>query len=486
MSHLNPGTQLFFFSGLIIFWLIPLSSWAMLRGQRDSNANLWFAGTALYSVVVSLFVFSPHFPLWVRGPLISALSGLSVLCLTESLRRELWGKPTPWAVYAAVVLLWFVTILVFFEVDLDPLGRAVHLVAISLLEFYVLYLANRVRRQHGSRALWVVIATIGAFALSNLSRVLEFALTGRFALLQDFTLAGSAALVMNYVSAIFYCYGYWGFVVEKGRQRLLTANEQVVLARTAEAHALAREQVSQELLQERTALMARLSATGKMAQSGALSATLAHEINQPLASIQLNVEEAQRLVHERGATELLERLLGRIQHDNQRAATIVQRVRALFSPGQVQLQSQVVDDLVRFVVSLLDARLRQEGVALHLTLDAAAPFQFSSGELEHALLNLLDNALQALRQVNEMGRRIDICTWRADGQVHLAVSDNGPGVPESLRAHVFELSASGSHSQGMGLGLWLARYIAERHGGTIELDAQHSPGARFVMHLPDY
>lgn len=485
MSHLNPSTQLFFFSGLIIFWLIPLSSWAMLRGHGDKNANVWFAGTTIYSVVVSMFVFSPHFPIWVQGPLISAMSGLSVFCLTESLRREVSCKPTPWTVYAVLLVLWFLTIWAFFKLDLDTLGRAVHLVAIALAEFYLMHLANRVRRQHGSLALWVVMATIGAFALSNLSRVLEFALTGRFALLQDFTLAGSAALVMNYVSAIFYCYGYWGFVVEKGRQRLLIANEEVLQARTAEAHALAREQVSQEVLQERTGLMAQLSATGKMAQSGALSATLAHEINQPLASIQLNVEEAQRLVHERGATELLERLLGRIQHDNARAATIVQRVRALFSPGQVQLQSQVVDDLVRFVVNLLDARLRQEGVTLRLTLDAAAPFQFSSGELEHALINLMDNALQALRQVDKGLRCIDIHTWRADGQVHLAVSDNGPGVPESLRAHVFELSASGSHSQGMGLGLWLARYIAERHGGTIELDAQYSSGARFVLHLPD-
>lgn len=434
----------------------------MLKGQRDRNANIWFAGTALYSVVVSLFVFSPHFPLWVRGPLISGLSGLSVLLLLESLRSELSNTPSPWARYSFLALSWFLLIWLVFQFPRgESVGRALHLVLISGLEFYLVWVANRVRHLHQSRAIWILMFTISAFAFSNLSRVLEYLMRGEFSLLQDFTLPGRFALVMNYISAIFYCYGYWGFVVEKSQNLMVKATEQAVLARERE----------------------KLAQVGKLAQSGALSASIAHEVNQPLAAIQLNAEEAQRMAREGEASEALLVLLSRIEQDNRRAAQVVQRIRAMFRQDSPRHEPMVLDELVLRMVNVNRARLDRERIDLRLVLDAPQTFEFAAGELDHIVMNLLDNAMDSMRVVPAQERSLVLRTWHEPGMVCLSVTDSGLGVSEDRKLHLFELLQT-TKEQGMGLGLWLSRYIAERHGGSIRLEEEAGPGACFVVRLP--
>jgi C4-dicarboxylate-specific signal transduction histidine kinase len=262
------------------------------------------------------------------------------------------------------------------------------------------------------------------------------------------------------------------------------ATEQTVMARESEKLAIAREHMAQDVLRERTELMGRLAMVGKHAQSGALSASIAHELNQPLAAIQLNIEEAQRMVQTGTLTPVLAHLLGRIEQDNQRAASIVRRVRQMFSQGQLRAESLQLDDVVRYVLEWMKPRLVAAEVQVQLTLDTAAPFHFAGGEMEHVLMNLIDNAIDAMRQTHGVPRRLDIRTWREAGEVLLSVSDTGPGVPPPLREKVFGLSET-SKSHGMGVGLWLSRYIVERHGGRMLLGPAGPSGACFVIHLPD-
>lgn len=468
----------------MIFWLIPLSSWLMLRSQRDRNANLWFLGTGIYAIAASLFVFNRLIAPILYGPMVSALALLAVLLLLESIRRELPLPPIdPWR-YGLAALAYFALLMSLFWLDLYAnLGRVMHLLLLSALEVYLLVLCNRVRRLHRSKALWVVMVVFAVFGISNLSRVAEWWLTGRFSQLLDFTLVSNVALLVNYLSTIFYCYGYWGFVVEKNRERLVTATEQTVLAREAERQSSERERLAREAWRERTELMERLTLIGRQAQAGAMSASIAHEVNQPLAAIQLNVEEAQRMAKDCPSSEGLQRLLLRIEADNQRAAEIVQRVRALFSQTQVRLKIQVIDDMVRFVTDMLRRRIQSEKVQIRFSLKATEAFEYASGEVEHVLLNLLENAMDALSAVPPHERQIEIATWEEPGWVVVSVADNGPGVAADQRERIFELYQT-SKPQGLGLGLWLAHYIVERHGAQLVLDAAHTPGARFVLRLP--
>lgn len=482
LSHLNTSVQLFFVSGMVIFWLIPLSAWAMLRGRRDHNANLWFTGTAVYSVVVTLFVFNPFFPWWVNGPFISMLSALSVFFLFESLRREISAKPAPLRVYLSLLVVWFILIAAFFVVGQDLAGRALHLALLSALELGLIVVANRVRRQHQSRALWILIITFACFALSNMSRVLEFVLLGRFPLLQEFTLTGSVSLVMNYLSAIFYCFGYWGFVVEKSKRELVEATQKTVLAQQSEKLALEREEMGKIILQERTQLMQRLSSIGKMAQSGAVVATIAHEVNQPLASIRLNIGQAQHLAQELAGNVRLNDTLVHIEEDVKRAAIIIERVRSMFVQSS-RIEPAVLDDIVEFVARLVRPRLQNYRIGLQLQLDAPIPLNLARGEMEHVLMNLIDNAQHALRESKVVNPEIVVRTWIDANNAVLSVHDNGPGINTEMQKNMFDLLAT-SKEDGLGLGLWLARFIVERQGGRIALQSGHGLGACFEVRLP--
>lgn len=185
------------------------------------------------------------------------------------------------------------------------------------------------------------------------------------------------------------------------------------------------------------------------------------------------------------SSESLQRLLVRIEADNQRAAEIVQRVRALFNQSQVRLRIQVIDDMVRFVTDMLRQRIQLEKVKINLSLKAPQPFEYASGEVEHVLMNLLENALDALSALPPHQRQIDIATWEEPGWVVVSVADNGPGIAADQRERIFDLYQT-SKPQGMGLGLWLAHYIVERHGAQLVLDTSHTPGARFVLRLPKH
>lgn len=483
MTSLHPGVQLLLISGLFIFWLIPLSSWLMLSGQRDRHAALWFAGTGLYALTATLFVFGRTLPAFFSGPLTNALSFASVLFMVESMRREVSDAPTPRLLYATTAACFLACMSIFQSWGhYATVGRVTASVLLAVVEIVLVLLINRVRRLHQSRALWVVMAMFMVYVLMNLTRVAEFLLYQRYSLLLDFTPVANASLVISYLSVIFYCYGYWGFVVEKSRRNLVRATEQAVLARERENLALQREEMARENLRERTSMMERLALIGKHAQSGALSASIAHEINQPLAAIQLNVEMARRRVQSASGDDSLVPLLQRIADDNQRAASIVRNVRALFSQQQPALKNQVLDDLVRFVAEVMRKRLDHAGVELSLDLHTPTPFAFAAGEMEHVLMNLLDNAIDALQPVAPP-RCVNIRTWQEPAAVVLCIHDNGPGVPVAQRERIFELSQT-SKKHGMGVGLWLARYIVARHGGAMELDAQCETGARFVLRLP--
>jgi C4-dicarboxylate-specific signal transduction histidine kinase len=299
----------------------------------------------------------------------------------------------------------------------------------------------------------------------------------------EFTKVGSYALTVNYFSAIFYCYGYWGFVVEKNRRLLISMTEESVLSREREKMALEREHIAQDSLRERTELSSRLAAVSKHAQAGALSASVAHELNQPLAAIQLNIEEAQRIAAENALSGTLVHLLNRIKQDNHRAAMTVSRVRDMFRKAPLQREHQLLDEVVKVVLSWMQATFRRTDIQIELSLNATTPVLLSSGEVEHIVLNLMDNAIDALKSVAPGQGVIRIKTWLEPDWICLSVEDNGPGVPDHLKDNLFELAHT-SKANGMGLGLWLARYLVERQGGQLSLIKSHQIGARFELRLP--
>ncbi|HSM74806.1 MAG TPA: ATP-binding protein [Desulfobacterales bacterium] len=232
---------------------------------------------------------------------------------------------------------------------------------------------------------------------------------------------------------------------------------------------------------QQLAHMSRVSTVGQLGQS------LAHEINQPLAAIQLNAEAAQKLLEEThpDLAEVRD-ALGDIVADNKRAQEVIGCVRNLVKntpPGRARIAvNQVATDAVR----VMQADAAAKGVAVQLELQADLPaVDGDTVQLQQVVLNLLLNAVETVSENPSPPRLVTVRTAaEAEGcTVSLSVSDNGPGIDPETAMRLFEAFFT-TKPQGLGLGLPICRSIAEAHGGALSYASTPGKGAEFWLRLP--
>lgn len=215
--------------------------------------------------------------------------------------------------------------------------------------------------------------------------------------------------------------------------------------------------------------------------AGELTATIAHELNQPLGSILTNVETAELIVKSPlpDLQEIAE-ILADIRRDDVRASEVIGRLRTLLKKAPFELKqidlSEVAHETVRFLSALTIAR------QVNLTLNAPIPLAVNGDQiqLQQVIVNLIVNAMDAMSGMPSAERRIKVSTARDGGSACLSVSDVGPGIPVEQLKQVFEPFFT-TKPKGMGMGLSIARTIAEAHGG--QLSAENLPGRGVVFHL---
>ena len=238
------------------------------------------------------------------------------------------------------------------------------------------------------------------------------------------------------------------------------------------------------LLDERELLIGSLLKANKTSVTGALSASIAHELNQPLAASSLNIQFLQKKLAdgELNVTthaQVLETLMA----DNRRAASIIRSLRGIFSDQKVDVERIVFPILVESIVGILKPELTAQNIQLKFSIDPELRIQVNRDELQQVMLNLLSNAIQALSIIDQFPKIISIKGRYTPEGTEISVSDNGMGVPISSQEHLFDLLAD-SKSKGMGLGLWLCKHIITRHGGKIFYQDVDNGGAQFVIRLP--
>lgn len=486
----QPALFLLLIIGLLQFWLMPAIAWVLLRDKRDVAARFWFAGTACYAGTASLFILQLLVPETVVLMLGLALVPLMLMLLAESLRRELQAGPTPWVWIVGLTMINMGSLIAIDAFAGFEIMRIAQLVIVSVLDIGCLILLNAVRRRYRSRALLFVFVGFVVVLITNLLRIHAFVARGDSPSLLSYSPIGNLSFIVNYLSVVVYSFGYWGFVIEKSRAALIREVDDRVRAETEESLARERERAARQTVLEREELITQLAHMQRAAQAGALSASIAHELNQPLASIRLTVEQAIELARADVSRDLLDPLLARIASENKRAATIIATLQDIFRGRQSQPESRSIDEVVQTMCELMQRRAREQAVELQTRLSAPVRVRVGAGELEHVVLNLISNALDALHNAQTPQGRIQVTTSVQDGRAILRVRDNGSGVPAMMQQRLFELFV-GTGPDGLGLGLWLSRYIVERHDGSIELEnlqsdesGKTSPqGASFVVKL---
>ncbi|WP_341909033.1 ATP-binding protein [Ferrovibrio terrae] len=234
-------------------------------------------------------------------------------------------------------------------------------------------------------------------------------------------------------------------------------------------------------------LQADFAHAARVSMLGELTASLAHEVNQPLAAIATNGEASLRwLGRPEPNLDEVNLLARRMVADARRAADIISRIRSMAS-RQVQEKSALP---VKAVIeeALLFLRHEMQGQGVMVSLDLASDLPPTLGDrtqLQQVVVNLLLNAMQAMAQTGAARRMIAVTSrLSAPDTMQVTVEDSGPGIADAHRAQLFD-SFFTTKDAGMGMGLAICRSIIEGHGGQIWVDAAAADGgARFSFTLP--
>ncbi len=249
------------------------------------------------------------------------------------------------------------------------------------------------------------------------------------------------------------------------------------------ANALSRRQV--ELEAQR--LRQEMAHIGRVSAMGELTASLAHELNQPLTAILNNAQVAQRFL----AAEVvdlaeMQEILNDIVADDKRAADVIRRLRQLLKKGDLEYVSLDLNEVVTEVARLVTSDAAIRSVSMRVEAIAGLPrVRGDRVQLQQVVLNLVLNGLDAMRDAGTDDRKsLVIRTFSGSAAVvGVAVHDTGPGIAEKSMDHIFDPLYT-TKTDGIGMGLAIARTIVEAHGGRLTALNNDDGGATFQFTLP--
>ena len=478
---MEVANQIFFIVFALITFAIGLSAIPQFQTQRaDWPCVYWPLSTSFYA----LSAFSFGLALWVDKFLLTIantsllLSSLALVFLYRSWNGRPFNK-------IQTLLLWLMPlgVAILYEplrVTPDTFLQRVALITITqeaFIAWQLLELIKFYKKERSSIVGWITLITILTL-IGNVFRTYRI-LTGDgptniFLYTED---AFALALRwLTYATNIIVFVALGVFYLQK---QIVKENKIVnALERSKEEN----EKIT-ELLKEKERLIYGLMKANKTAATGALSASIAHELNQPLGASNLNIQFL-KMKLEKGVLnpELGKEILDSLEADNRRAATIVKSLRSIFAEGEANAQEVQLGDLIAKVLDIVRPELKSKNIQIQLRVDDDLVIMVNPSEIEQVILNLVNNAAQALANSGTLQRHIAIEATKIGEVVRLCVSDNGPGVPADFKSHLFELLST-TKQTGMGLGLWLCKHIVTRYCGSIHYEDAVGGGAKFVIEI---
>ena len=240
----------------------------------------------------------------------------------------------------------------------------------------------------------------------------------------------------------------------------------------------------QNLLQaERQRL--ELAHASRLSMVGALSASIAHEINQPLAAIHMNASVGEDLLNSASPRHAeLKEILADIRRDDERAGAIIKRLREMLQKRPIEMSPIDINETLNGVLPLLGITARHREILIRTELGAGLP-QVSGDrvQLQQVVMNLIMNAIETMAESPPERRVLSVrTTEQPEGWIEVSVSDAGPGIAPDVIEKIFDPFFT-TKREGMGLGLSISRSIVQSHGGRIWVQAG-AEGATFRFALP--
>jgi len=231
--------------------------------------------------------------------------------------------------------------------------------------------------------------------------------------------------------------------------------------------------------------MAELAHINRFSMAGELTASISHEINQPLGAILTNAETARAILKSPYPDlDELNDIVGDILQDDRRASEVIRRMRSLLRKAPFEPKNIDFNDLVRETIRFLSALAVARKVELASLIEPAPlPIVGDCIQLQQVILNLVVNAIDAMSGTPGESRIVSLRTSRVENFAELSISDRGPGIPAERLKDVFEPFFT-TKAEGMGMGLSIARTIVEAHNGQVSAVNAPEAGAMFRVRLP--
>jgi signal transduction histidine kinase len=239
----------------------------------------------------------------------------------------------------------------------------------------------------------------------------------------------------------------------------------------------------QELLLEKDSLIQTLINKQALAETGALAAGLAHELNQYLARIQLNNEETLIQAEQHSMKDMFAPSLSRISQATQSASKLILSIKKLFKKEDQDITVTLPNQLIHEVVNLYQSRLRQSDIQLVMDLNCDVSVEFWDTLIRQVISNIFLNAIEALDGSARTNKKIIVHNHVEDNFFIFSISDNGPGFAQHITDGGLSLFKT-TKTLGTGVGLWLSKYIIERHHGKLHLGQSPDGGALVQFMIP--
>jgi signal transduction histidine kinase len=269
--------------------------------------------------------------------------------------------------------------------------------------------------------------------------------------------------------------------------------EQRVLERTRQLTAV-NEELRKEIIERKRAeealreAQAELAHVTRVTTLGELTSSIAHEVNQPLAAVVNNASACLRwLAGQAPNLEEARQSAALIIADGHRAGEIISRIRALAKKAPPQKDCVNINETILEVIALARSEVHRNRVSTQTQLSSDVPLILGDRiQLQQVILNLIINAIEAMSEISEGPRELQVVTGKDESQgVLVTVRDSGPGLDPDSLGHLFTAFYT-TKPQGMGMGLAISRSIIEAHGGRLWAVPNDGPGATFQFTLPKY
>ena len=466
------ANEIFFLVLALVLWGLLYGSRFILSSDKDTQSKkLWLTALTLTASSFTLFALASTISLFLltlaNTAFVASFIYFGLFC--RSLNASV---PKNVNIFVIAFLLCFAVLFEYLR-QRGLFVERVGLISLIGVSCFIWELKELRRlKEIGSTQLRFLVYTIAIELVLTFTRLVALFIDGGFStpsLYQEGVMSASirwawlAVSILSYVAVL----GYW-------LEKLSVENIQV---------ARENEKIT-GLLKEKERLIYGLMKANKTAATGALSASIAHELNQPLGASNLNIQFL-KMNLEKGVInpELGKEVLDSLEEDNKRAAAIVKSLRSIFTEVDSNAKEVQLDGLIDMVLDIVKPELKSKNIQIQLQVDDGLLVRVNSSEIEQVILNLLNNAIQALGNSGTLQRRIAINATKSEQFIQLSILDNGAGVPIEFKSQLFELLST-TKQTGMGLGLWLCKHIVTRYGGSIRYEDAIGGGARFVVELP--